>query len=150
MTEAEVAWLAGLLEGEGCFSSPPGKARVICAMTDRDVIERCLEITGVGNLKFRKRYNPDRKDQWVWDVSRLRDASAIMRVVRPLMGLRRGAAIDAVLAQLVDPRPKARTHCKNGHEFTPETTYPRRGYQDCRICRHNAARRYKARLKVTG
>ena len=28
------------------------------------------------------------------------------------------------------------THCRNGHEFTPENTYltPRDGYRQCRAC----------------
>ena len=28
----------------------------------------------------------------------------------------------------------ARTHCKNGHEFTPENTRTTRGYRVCRAC----------------
>jgi len=32
------------------------------------------------------------------------------------------------------------THCKRGHEFTPENTYRNAGRRSCRACRNNAAR----------
>ena len=37
------------------------------------------------------------------------------------------------------------THCKNGHEFTPENTYMTRGRRQCRACNRAAVRRYKER-----
>jgi hypothetical protein len=39
------------------------------------------------------------------------------------------------------------THCKNGHEFTPENTYMRtkHGRRGCRACIAAAQRRYQAR-----
>lgn len=47
-----------------------------------------------------------------------------------------------------------KTHCKNGHEFTPENTYPKRGiHRACRKCTAAAQRRYQARktaADVTG
>lgn len=30
---------------------------------------------------------------------------------------------------------KAQTHCKRGHEFTPDNTYENGGHRSCRICR---------------
>lgn len=33
------------------------------------------------------------------------------------------------------------THCKRGHEFTPENTYMHRGKRDCRTCHRDQARR---------
>ena len=42
----------------------------------------------------------------------------------------------------------AKTHCKNGHEFSPENTYLRNGkYRQCRQCDRDAGVRYRARLK---
>jgi hypothetical protein len=40
------------------------------------------------------------------------------------------------------------THCKNGHEYTLETTYrDRHGWRSCRVCSAAAARAYYARTR---
>ena len=41
-----------------------------------------------------------------------------------------------------------RTHCVNGHEFTPENTYirPDDGARDCRTCAREAKRRQREKL----
>ncbi len=40
-----------------------------------------------------------------------------------------------------------KTHCKNGHEFTPENTRTADGRRSCRECAKEAQRRYRARLR---
>lgn len=105
MAGTEIAWLAGLLEGEGCFSFEPGKLAVTLAMTDRDVVERAAAITGVGTVISRRRTKPDRKDQWVWRTRRLRDAAGIMQMIAPYMGARRRSRIEEALTQAHWPTP---------------------------------------------
>jgi hypothetical protein len=46
--------------------------------------------------------------------------------------------------------PATKTHCKNGHEYTPENTYIRSGKgkggkRDCRACGRERTRRYLAK-----
>ncbi|WP_078894369.1 HNH endonuclease signature motif containing protein [Streptomyces sp. NRRL S-1022] len=43
----------------------------------------------------------------------------------------------------------ARTHCPNGHEYTPQNTYTGSGYRRCRACNNAAQRRRKNRQKAT-
>jgi hypothetical protein len=43
------------------------------------------------------------------------------------------------------PNRKKQTHCRRGHEFTPENTYWHVGRKHCRICREAANSRYIAR-----
>ena len=52
----------------------------------------------------------------------------------------------------LDPVPNAEnirratswiTHCKRGHEYTPENTYTGAGYRSCRECQRQAAARYR-------
>ena len=47
--------------------------------------------------------------------------------------------------------PATKSHCVNGHEFTPENTYRRvtggEGSRDCRTCVRERARRYKQRRR---
>lgn len=41
-----------------------------------------------------------------------------------------------------------KTHCKNGHRFTPDNTYTDpRGWRACRTCAREAGRRYEARKR---
>lgn len=42
-------------------------------------------------------------------------------------------------------RNARKTHCDNGHEFTPENTYEWRGQRHCRACRAKAAQDFRAR-----
>jgi hypothetical protein len=42
-----------------------------------------------------------------------------------------------------------RTHCKHGHEFTPENSiYHKRGGRNCRICNNLRHKKYRQRRKV--
>jgi hypothetical protein len=43
---------------------------------------------------------------------------------------------------------RARTHCKNGHEFTPENTRMETGWRRCRACGRLKMRRRKRNRKV--
>jgi hypothetical protein len=101
LTETEVAWLAGLLEGEGCFYFNPRKknpdTKIQLSMTDKDIVERVAKMfsTTIATLL------PDPRD-----IHHLRTKNyyrtyicgvkvrAAMRAIRPFMGRRRTAAID--------------------------------------------------------
>jgi hypothetical protein len=39
------------------------------------------------------------------------------------------------------------THCKQGHEYTPENTILYRGHRSCRACANEANRRYRTRRR---
>ncbi len=41
---------------------------------------------------------------------------------------------------------RIKTHCKNGHEFTPENTYLYRDKRDCRTCRSIAVTNHRTRI----
>ena len=44
LAREDAAWLAGLLDGEGCFDSPRGNARIRVKMTDADVVLRAARL----------------------------------------------------------------------------------------------------------
>lgn len=44
---------------------------------------------------------------------------------------------------------RLQTHCKHGHEFTPENTYMSRGRRSCRACTARSQREYRARKRAS-
>lgn len=109
LTETEVAWLAGLLEGEGSFldapPSSPRSPRLVVSMTDLDVIERVAKCFGVSYVKNDRR-NPDRwKTCYVVKISGTR-AMAMMKLLYPYMGQRRRQKIDEILEKYKNLVPK--------------------------------------------
>jgi HNH endonuclease len=42
-----------------------------------------------------------------------------------------------------------KTHCRNGHEYTPENTYVYQGERSCRTCGRDRCRRWYVRQKVS-
>lgn len=51
--------------------------------------------------------------------------------------------------EITKARHRARTHCKNGHEFTEENTFTQthNGSRGCRACRKDHGRRYQDKLR---
>lgn len=103
-TELELHWLAGYLEGEGCFfftgyhkTCPIIQARA----TDKDVVERVARIMGVPfeKIKCPKKQKPHHKQQYKFYVGSDR-ATFWMRQLLPLMGDRRKETLTKIL-QLV-------------------------------------------------
>jgi hypothetical protein len=88
MHPIDLAWLAGLLEGEGTFLKPfPSAPRLVVvrvSMTDRDVVTRAANLMGVGVASFRPR-NPNHKPVWIATVKGKR-ARELMLMLKPLMG----------------------------------------------------------------
>ena len=124
-------WLAGLLEGEGCFrlyrdQQRQGKfvylyhrPRIICAMTDRDVIERLQRVTGVGRISLGRKPSPRHKPYWQWTVSRDGDAAELMRALLPHMGERRRARIEQVLVDWQQQRARPTSSRPSPHRLGP-------------------------------
>jgi hypothetical protein len=103
--DIELAWLAGLLEGEGYFgmikSHVGGKMyrypRVGVTMTDRDVIERVAAMFGQKVTTVRPGPR-SRLMQYRFTLTGAR-AAQLMVDLRPMLGARRQARIDEVLSE---------------------------------------------------
>lgn len=100
MTSEEVAWVAGVLEGEGCFdyNRTPKYPRVRLEMADGDVVERVHALVGCGRISEPTSRNPGR-----WRATKLlvingRDnVEPLLVAIRPWLGERRGAKVDELL-----------------------------------------------------
>ena len=100
MTRNEIAWLAGLLEGEGCFFWDSSKGRyghpnIRLNMCDRDVVERAKQLIDASAI--RKVVKEPWKTQWSISIV-CEKAAEIMRTVLPYMGERRSKKITTLLA----------------------------------------------------
>ena len=94
----DIVWAAGLFEGEGCISfdsRQPKLRKVYLAMTDKDVMERFINIVGFGNLLGP--YKGTNKPQWAWKVAKSSEVLRILKMFLPHFGKRRSErAIEAI------------------------------------------------------
>lgn len=90
------AWLAGLLEGEGCFLFVDGRPRITLVMTDEDTVNRAAVLMGTHSTVLKKR-EAHHKVPYKAALSGVQACTA-MRVLLPLMGSRRRQRIEEVLA----------------------------------------------------
>src|SRR5262249_47377725 len=99
MTETDLTWLAGLLEGEGSFlkapPSDPNCPRVSLEMTDKDVVERAALLMdgkavriNLKNILWKRSYRVIIKGS---------RAVRLMQLLYPLMCTRRRSQIEAAL-----------------------------------------------------
>jgi hypothetical protein len=144
--ELEVAWAAGLFEGEGYMTGVDSNGNrgfltisMGLEMTDRDVVERFHRIVGVGNVTTRdRRIKPHHKPQWIWRTFRHEDVLATMALFKPYFGDRRLARMEELLklyeesriANAHEPRPCKRCgemfvppHRSDGAYCSPECGY---------------------------
>ena len=164
LSDLDRGWLAGILEGEGTFSATVRHRRsdnqttVTCririASTDRDVIERVARITGYGRVYELGRPTVTGKRVFSWDIGKRDQVQAVVDAVFPLLSERRQQQILAMF-QKRDAVPQYKrpqqTHCKRGHELTPENTYVRKnGVRRCKTCQLAGQReRYRRQLEAS-
>lgn len=91
-----LAWLAGLLEGEGCFSNNGRSPTIYLKMTDRDIVERVAHLVGGNRVGEHRSTNPKHKDIFYTQITGP-SARSIMRQILPYMGARRTEKIVQVL-----------------------------------------------------
>lgn len=95
MTDHDLGWVAGFLEGEGCFYLNGSGAHRYCAISatqkQKDPLNRLQSLLG-GNI-----YQTTR-GLWHWGLTKGIRAEEMMEILRPLMSPRRQEQIDLVLA----------------------------------------------------
>lgn len=96
-----IAWATGLFEGEGCIYKDPrcNSYRLTINSTDKDVLQRFLSVVGVGRIiegKHVKR-NRHHKPFWIWHTHRKEEVKALLSLMLPFLGERRGyTALNAL------------------------------------------------------
>lgn len=105
MTPLEGAWLAGIIEGEGCIDSRNGIPRIRIKMTDADIITRARVL--IDGTMYEDNWNArhyGHKPSWVTQVTGAKAAAAIEAVL-PYLGARRTLRATDILLAYRKKRP---------------------------------------------
>lgn len=140
----DLAWLAGILEGEGCFRRD-AYPFVTLQMTDRDVVERAAILMLAPKVHTETRTG--RKPLYRAQVGGAK-AIRLMRLLLRFMGQRRTARIQAILTVHAE-RQRRKLFCRRGHRLTARNVaVPKTGWRRCRTCLAAANRAYRSRQKA--
>ena len=152
LSPRDIAWAAGLFEGEGSFGTRPQGITASITMTDRDVIDRFSALFPFGTRY--ERILPSGKTAYRWCVTKQSAAAGLMMTLYALMGSRRQSKIrECLAAWRARPLPKRMwTVCKHGHPLAGENlrivhegTYVKRRCVECARLRQ---RKYRATSAV--
>lgn len=92
-----LAWLAGIIEGEGYLASS-GDPRIRVRMTDVDIVYKCKKVAGCGVVNGPyERDNPKWKPTWEWSVNTQCDIKELLEEIIPILGDRRTKQAKEVL-----------------------------------------------------
>jgi len=103
-SETQIAWAAGILEGEGCFTlvrntkAKGGRsAKVVLQMNDLDVIEKVQSVFEGKGKVYRRPPKGSSKESWSWQVYRAADVKEITLSVLPWLCKRRTEKAHQIL-----------------------------------------------------
>lgn len=145
-TRENIAWAAGLFEGEGCITTQKGRAgRLDLISTDQDVIRKFYAIVGVGRVNgpYRPNSSLGHKPQWRWSVSGFENIQALLAAFWTFLCERRRKRAIEVLSVGVHMLPankhrKLKDVCGVGHVLSEDNKYKYpNGRVQCKLCRKN-------------
>jgi len=93
ISSEEIAWVAGILEGEGCWTQTRNGWSIQVGMSDKDIIERLKSLTAVGHIYDQKSRQESHKAMYTWHVFRQHHREWLTSKVWPWLGERRRARI---------------------------------------------------------
>lgn len=96
----EIAWAAGLFEGEGCINEQPEGYGLQLLMTDEDVVRRFSVICETGTIYPRKPKPENHRVVHVWRTRQATEVDRLLRLFLPYLGERRREKADHVLAAI--------------------------------------------------
>jgi hypothetical protein len=149
--ETEIAWAAGLFEGEGTVGVYVDKRgrkprpSAALSMTDEDVVRRFAAVIGSGSVFGQQPRGRGRKVLWRWQSRSKPTIRAMAAAFGPYLGERRKQQMAAAVAVALEPAPSERTHCPHGHAYSPRNTYIGGRNGRSRFCRTCARDRERAR-----
>lgn len=155
MNDVELAWLAGLFEGEGSITiAGEGRFYLELQMTDEDVVRKAAAIAGLGRITDREGATEKHKHVWRWGVTATADAALLLEAMLPHLGARRSArAAEVLAAYRANPLRALKQYCHRGHPLFGKNlriaTWRGQEHRRCRQCRTDDWHRYKVQRAVS-
>lgn len=105
--DVEIAWIAGLFEGEGSFCFHKGRARSIqISSTDRDVLEKVERVLGGKVYEIGRRLNKEHwKDAYIWRLP-LKNSIDFINDIKAYLGDRRTKRSEEFIKSLQEAQTK--------------------------------------------
>jgi hypothetical protein len=97
MSSTDLAWLTGLIEGEGYFGVVRGRGIVRVVMTDADIIERLKTVSGTGTVIQLPQRAEQHKRAYAWTIEREAVVPDLLLATAPWLGTRRRMRVDEIL-----------------------------------------------------
>lgn len=94
MTNFELGWLVGIIEGEGCFTTSTNKQgiypRIEVTSTDTFVVQRCFNLAG-GHINgpYPQTGRFGNKEVWRWRLSTKAECVTLIELILPHLSERR-------------------------------------------------------------
>lgn len=152
VTAMDIAWLAGILEGEAAFIATgrkrpgSGSVAIYLGMTDADIVARVAHLWGDTKVTTRSRGRSPKGHEYKWthetQVSGTR-AVGWMLTLYALMGQRRRARIRVLVDRWKASRHNGKvwTRCRRGHPLIAGNLYYRADGRHCLVCRQRSQMR---------
>lgn len=163
MKQSDLYWLAGWLEGEGCFKmgkhsrqakfkfyktvyQSPG---IEAVTTDEDIANRAATLMGANKIRLPARLNLRLKQVYAFGVYGDK-ALALMRQLRPYMGSRRGGKIDEIFKRASERPGKVQGERQGSSKLKLEQVVEikKHGFPVVRGLQSSMARKYGVRQSV--
>lgn len=163
----ELAWAAGIFDGEGHVRAARSGAYTGVGIT---VVQACTppiepndappllllrfrDAFGVdARIKYRGPTTEHGKHRWDLRISRREHVQHVLICMWPWLGQVKRAQALTALAGYQQNQPWPKTHCKRGHAFTEENTRvrlrPRGAIRECMTCSRDKSRAYKQRMRA--
>lgn len=88
LTDFELGWIVGMIEGEGHIGINGHQARITVVSTDKPNLRRIQKSLGCGKIYPRK-VRPGWKPSWGWTVYISSDVKAVVEILYPHLSARR-------------------------------------------------------------
>lgn len=153
----ELAWAAGFVDGEGCFTRSGVSKRLTINQIHPYVLQRFHRaVGGIGKVDgpwSHPSKGPNRKPIWVYSCSSLEHLQAVYAMLYEFLSPVKREQGRLVLTQAIKWAKTNRcnvnkTHCKRGHPLSGDNIYRLKDSTErrCKVCSRAHCKLYRERI----